>query len=301
VKRVLVTGARGFIGRQCLPRLTARGFDVHAVSSGETSQLGASWHRCDLLNGAQAVRLLERLRPTHLLHLGWIAQPGIFWTSRENLAWLAAGTELVRAFYDCGGTRAVGVGSCAEYAESSSPCVEDVTAIAPSTLYGEAKDAMHRALREAARENGSWAWARLFFPYGPGEAAGRFIPSVIDGLLRGTPIDCTHGRQVRDFIYSKDVAEACVALVEGSPSGAYNIGSGEGRSLREVAAVIVAQIGRGELVRFGARPAPAHDAAYVVADVSKARRDFGWSAQIGLAEGLRRTIAAHSTLAKGVT
>lgn len=300
-KRVLVTGARGFIGRQCLPHLAARGFEVHAVSSADAAQLGASWHRCDLLNAADATRLVERVRPTHLLHLGWIAQPGIFWTSRENLAWLAAGTELVQSFYGCGGTRAVGVGSCAEYAESHSPCVEDVTPIAPSTPYGKAKDAMHRALRKAARERGSWAWARLFFPYGPGEATGRFIPSVIDGLLRGMPVDCTHGRQVRDFIYLDDVAEGCVALVDGSQSGAYNIGSGEGRTLREVAAIIVAEIGHGELVRFGARPAPEHDSAYVVADVSKARRDFGWSARIGLGEGLRRTVAAHSALAKKVT
>src|SRR5229473_1316941 len=99
-RRVLVTGARGFIGRRCLPRLAALGFETHAVSSAPIEGDGATWHRCDLLDGAACEALVRRLRPTHLLHLAWIAQPGIFWTSPLNMAWLAAGVRLVDAFYE---------------------------------------------------------------------------------------------------------------------------------------------------------------------------------------------------------
>jgi nucleoside-diphosphate-sugar epimerase len=116
---------------------------------------------------------------------------------------------------------------------------------------------------------------------------------VLDGLLHGTPVDCTHGRQVRDFIYLDDVAEGCAALVAGEASGAYNLGSGRGTTLREVAQLIVAQLGRGELLRFGARPASAYDPAYVVADISKIRTDLGWEPRIRLEEGIRLTIAAQ--------
>jgi nucleoside-diphosphate-sugar epimerase len=285
--RVLVTGARGFIGRRCLPALAARGFEVEPVSSAD----------CDLRDPAAAQALIERSRPSHLLHLAWIARPGEFWQSPENRAWLASGVQLVEAFYTHGGVRAVGVGSCAEYADTSEDCTEEGTPLEPATPYGEAKKAMFLALREAAHGRG-WAWARLFFPYGEGEPRGRFIPSLIEGLIAGVPVECTHGAQVRDFVHVEDVAEACATLVAGEASGAYNVGTGRGASLREVAAETVAQLGHGELVRFGARPAPAHDPARVVANTAKMRREHRWQARIALSEGLSRTIAARKARAE---
>lgn len=300
-KKVLVTGARGFIGRRCLPLLAARGYDVHAVSSAAHSGAGAQWHRCNLIDGAEVGKLVSALRPTHLLHLAWIAKPGVFWESRENLAWLAAGVQLADTFYGVGGGRAVGAGTCAEYAQNPADCVEDETPIAPDTLYGEAKAAMYFALRAAARGRGTWAWARFFFPYGPGEPPGRFIPSVIDGLLRHAPVACTHGTQVRDFVYVDDVADACVALVDGEASGAYNVGSGAGTSLGEVAGLAVSVLGHPELLRFGERSAPAYDPARIVGNVGKIRREHGWIPRVTLAEGIQRTIAAKRAPAEGTT
>ncbi len=58
---------------------------------------------------------MRTFRPTHLLHAAWIAKPGTFWTSEENLRWLGSSVELVRQFYASGGERVVGIGSCAEY------------------------------------------------------------------------------------------------------------------------------------------------------------------------------------------
>jgi len=298
-KVVLVTGARGFIGRPCLARLAARGYEVHAVSSSGHADAEAIWHRCDLLDTDSVSKLVAHLRPSHLLHLAWIAKPGVFWSSPANLDWLAAGIRLVQAFYADGGERAVGVGTCAEYAASDNACREDTTPIAPATVYGASKAAMYFAWLAAAGGQRQWAWARLFFPYGPGEPPGRYIPSVIGGLLRGDAVDCTHGRQLRDFVYVDDVAEACAALVEGPKSGAYNVGSGSGTSLRHVAEAIIAELGGRELVRFGAREAPAHDLARIVGDTGKMREHFGWTARVNLEEGLRRTIAAQRAASQG--
>lgn len=298
-RRVLVSGASGFIGRRCLPLLLARSFEVHAVSRSQHSAQGVTWHRCDMLDPAACEGLLERVRPSHLLHLAWIAQPGVFWTSPANTDWLAAGIRLVRKFYALSGERAVGCGSCAEYGRSDTPCKEDATPIAPATLYGQSKASLHDALRDAAGARG-WAWARLFFPYGTGEAPGRFIPSVIEGLSRRQPIACTHGRQVRDFVHADEVAKALATLVDSRASGAYNVGTGEGHSLREVAHAIIAELGHGELVRFGEREAPPNDYPYVVADASKTRTELGWSAEISLTEGIRRTVAALNATMNGV-
>ncbi len=277
--RILLTGARGFIGRECLAKLRALG-EVHALSSSEV----------DLLEGAPR-ELLKKLKPTHLVHLAWIAEPGVFWESPLNARWQAASAALFEAFYAAGGSRVVAAGSCAEYAPSTTPHAEDATPIAPDTTYGRAKAATCVALRAAAAGERGWAWMRLFFPYGPGEHPARFIPSAINAVLRGETLECTSGTQVRDFIHVRDVADACAFLLAADANGAFNVGTGEARTLREVGALISAQAGAKDLLRFGARQAPANDRPYVVADTAKMRR-LGWKPRLALAEGIRLTMAA---------
>jgi nucleoside-diphosphate-sugar epimerase len=250
------------------------------------------WHQCDLFDSPATIDLLRRIAPSHLLHLAWIAEPGVFWESPLNRRWLAASTALFEAFYACGGKRVVAAGSCAEYAPATVPHVEDVTPVGPDTLYGETKAAACAALQTAARGRDTWAWLRLFFPYGPGEAAARFIPAAIDALLRGKPLDCTSGTQVRDFVHVRDVADACAKAVESERSGVFNVGTGKASTLREVGALIAAETGGEGLLRFNAREAPPRDRAYVVADVSKMQAELGWRAQLGLREGLQATVAA---------
>jgi nucleoside-diphosphate-sugar epimerase len=294
--RVMVTGATGFIGCHCVQRLVAAGYEVHAVSSQSSSSAacaGIRWHRHDLHDPIACVAAIDAIRPTHLLHLAWIATPGVFWSSEANLAWLASGVRLIDEFYRRGGKRAVGAGTCAEYAWTAADSAEMETPLHPDTIYGRCKLALSLAFEAAAGVHGqSAAWARLFFPYGPGEPEARLIPAVIRALLRGEVVECTHGRQVRDFVFVDDVADALVALLANSAQGAFNIGSGTGNTLREVVDVIVSRLGHGELVRFGARAAPPGDPMRVVADVSRVGREIGWKPRVGIEEGIDCAIAS---------
>jgi hypothetical protein len=71
MKRVLVTGANGFIGRQCLPLLLAKGYEVHAVSRYEVEpSLPVIWHNSDLLSPGSPVRLVAKIEPEYLLSRG---------------------------------------------------------------------------------------------------------------------------------------------------------------------------------------------------------------------------------------
>ena len=295
-KKILVTGARGFIGSYCVPYLIAGGYDVHAVTSGDAAAAtvaGVTWHRYDLLDPASCVQAIEAVRPSHLLHLAWIAVPGEFWSSPGNLRWLASGIALVEAFYHGGGKRALGVGSCAEYVWGPDDCNEDYTPLRPATIYGRCKLALGIAFAAAAAIfGGSSAWARFFAPYGPGEPIERLVPSVVHGIVNGNPVDCTRGTQIRDFIYVDDAAAALVALLDAGAEGPFNIGSGVGMTLREVVAVITAQLGRAELVRFSARQRPPGDPDRVVADIGRITREVGWRPAVGIEEGIARTITA---------
>jgi nucleoside-diphosphate-sugar epimerase len=292
---VLVTGARGFLGTHCLPLLAARGFEIVAVTSApplpDAPRL--RWRRCDLLDPAAGAALVGTERPTHLLHLAWCAKPGEFWASAENFRWLSASQELFRSFYAAGGRRAVGAGTCAEYQWGEADCDEQSTPLHPDSIYGRCKLAASLVLEAAAvAGRGSSAWARMFFPYGPGEPASRFIPSLIRGLLRGEEVACSHGRQIRDFVYVDDAAAGLVDLLSADAGGAFNIATGRATSLREIAERVTARLGRADLVRFGARAAHPGDPPRVVADMSRTRSAFGWSPKVGLEEGIDHAIAA---------
>jgi nucleoside-diphosphate-sugar epimerase len=293
MKRVLVTGASGFIGRHCLPLLKKRGFEVYAVSSKKlvSTSDDIKWIQCDLFNSRSLKELLATINPTHLLHFAWFTFPGKFWGARENLDWLKSSIDLVEAFALQGGKRAVLSGTCAEYDWGSSEFIEGKTPCLPQTLYGASKLALHLILESLAKQMGfSQAWGRIFYLYGPHEYPQRFVPAVINGLLQKKTVPCSHGTQIRDFLHVQDVADAFVALLDSEVQGVVNIGSGVGVSLRQVIETIIERLGDRELVQFGALPAPQNDPASLIADTKRLKEEVRWSPHFNLEHGLNEAI-----------
>jgi len=183
MKRVLITGANGFIGRHAVAPLVERGYEIHAAGLGPRPaflQAPVHWYDTDLLKPADRDELLDAARPSHLLHFAWYAAHGQFWTSPENLRWVEASLGLLKRFRESGGTRFVASGSCAEYESQIEACNERETARRPSTLYGVCKNAVQEILGSYSQTTElSSAWGRIFFLYGPGEHPDRLVASVI--------------------------------------------------------------------------------------------------------------------------
>ncbi len=292
MKKVLLTGASGFIGRHCIPALAARGYEVHALSSlSKPNEPDAIWHKADLLDVSSIGPLVEKLHPSHLLHLAWYAEPGKYWTSPENLRWVAASMELFRQFAACDGQRLVAAGTCAEYQWLDALYSEDSTPTIPATLYGSCKHATQIALSSYAKQSAfSVAWGRIFSLYGPHEHPARLAASVIRSLLQSEFASCSEGRQVRDYLYVTDVAEAFVAILESPLSGPVNIGSGAGIAVRDLVKNIGDLTGKQELIQLGPHPGNTTEPAEIVADIRKLL-STGWRPATKLDSGLTQTIA----------
>jgi nucleoside-diphosphate-sugar epimerase len=113
----------------------------------------------------------------------------------------------------------------------------------------------------------------------------------MSAVLAGRPVDLTEGAQIRDYVYVRDVAEGVVAALLSSFEGATDIATGHPVSVRQMATEIARQAGREDLLRFGARPTPAHDAPMVLGDPAHAQEHIGWRATTTLQQGVSELLA----------
>ena len=294
MKRLLVTGARGFVGRHCVVQAVAAGFEVWGLGSDgapppELVALPVRWRSADLLAHGALERLLEEARPTHVLHAAWVTAHGSYWTSPSNLDWLALGARFFKTFRAFGGERFVSIGTCAEYDWRYGFMSETVTPEAPTTLYGRIKLAHHHALMAAAEQLGfSAATGRIFFAFGPHENASRLIPYVCRRLAEGEPAEVASGRHWRDFMFVEDVAAGFLALLDSDLGGACNVCAGAPVQLSAIVETLGRLSGRPDLVRLGARPDRADDPDMLVGANARLR-SIGWSQRFSLIDGLQRT------------
>jgi len=283
--RVLLTGASGFVGRQAIGPLLDLSYEVHAVGNTVTDAR-ARWYRADLLDQVTRRQLVAAVRPQALLHCAWVTQHGAFWSSPANLDWVAASLDLARAAAEQGARRMLMVGSCAEYdwrTPPARPWREDDTC-RPASLYGIAKDALHRLMAAFAAEAGiGLVWARLFHLYGPHEAPARLVPGLLAALLEGRRAETGPGDAVRDFMHVADAGRALAHLLAADVRGAVNVAFGQPVTIGALAGIVARLAGRPDLLAVGARGGSEPQA--MVADTARLRAT-GFVPSIALKDGL---------------
>lgn len=304
MKRVLITGADGFIGGHCLRRLRVLADDLHAATINEISRYGPGdvhWHQVDLLDREQLTGLFETVRPTHLLHLGWHVETGMQLNAHENFNWVKSGIDLLELFHHNGGQRVVVSGSCAEYDWRYAFLSEQLTPALPTSLYGSTKHALQTLFAAYSRVHAlSYAWARIFFTFGPYEKPNRLVPSVIRSLLQRKEAQCSHGEQIRDYLYVIDVADALVTLLDSSLEGPINIGSGEPIKIKQMVWWIADIMGKKrDLIRLGAIPHAEGEPPVIIADVNRLKNELKWQPKYDLKTALAESISWWDQIVDG--
>ena len=292
---ILLTGASGFIGQALLPQLLKNGHQVTLLSRQPTSTRPKSVFEivAQPKNWGTAVSG----KPYDLcLHLAWIATPGIYLESPENLALAEATKFLAETLFQAGLDHFIGIGTCLEYApDQIQPCTEDHTLIAPRSTYGQAKEQARLSIAEAAKQyGGSYTWVRLFYPYGEGEHTNRIPNSFLRTLANHQSLTLKTPDSTKDWIEIRDVVSALIHLAEKSPGQQeINLGTGVGTSMTHFAKIIahVVDANRSQIL---VSDEPAIDPySYHVADTSKLL-STGWRPSVNLEQGLQLLYTSHS-------
>lgn len=290
--RILVTGARGFIGSQVVARARHRGLHVVAAYRG-ASQPGTV--HLDVCDPASIDAALREVQPTLVVHC---AAYGLNYADQDPDVAIAVN---VRGTLQVLGVAAqhrvrrfLHLGSCFEYGSYPVPILEDM-ALQPTSLYGASKAAATLLIKERACALGvSLIIARPFGTWGPGEAAYRLIPQVLRACIERAPLKLTACEVIRDYTYVEDVATHLLALLlaDAVPTGTIvNVGSAQAVVLRDFVLAVARMFDAGHLMQFGALEYRATEMASLVADVSRLRELLGALPRTPLEEGVHRTVA----------
>ncbi len=306
--RVVVLGAAGFVGRWVARALSNHGADVYLVvrdltrASSVFARYGAAGHMLEVdLSKAESVeRLVRDVRPAVVFNLsGYGVDP----LERDQATAFEINAHLLEIVCEAlqatprpawPGLDIVHVGSALEYGDVGGILSED-TPPRPTTVYGQSKLAGTEVVAAACARLGlKGVTARLFTVYGPGEHAGRLLPSLLEAASTGSTLSLTSGRQLRDFTYVEEVAEALLRLGLASPKPGeiVNLATGRLTSVRAFAEVAadVLQIPADKLA-FGAIPTRVEEMEHAEVAVDRLRQLVGRVPSESIRDGIRQTAA----------
>ena len=302
-KTVFLTGATGFIGSHLLKRLVKEGCDVH-ISIRQDSSLWRieefkndfTSHIIDLIDFKAMKSLIKQIKPDVIFHLAAYGvdyrQQNIYRAIDINIT---ASVNMFEAFLANNVNKFIYTGTCLEYGYKTVPLSESDASV-PIGIYGATKTSSVHILSNMINdmESGELIILRPAGVFGEYEGIHKFVPQVVDNLLKKIPVKMTPGEHIRDYIYINDLIVAYI-LASTVPiknkMEIINIGSGQGIAMKDIALMISKQLDVStELLQFGALSYRPVEMMYLVANVEKAKSLLRWEPKVPIEKGLEHTI-----------
>jgi UDP-glucose-4-epimerase GalE len=334
VSVVLVTGGAGYVGSHGVKALAAAGHDVVVyddLSAGhaEAVERIAGAHperkirlvRGDITDTAMVRQTLEESGATAVMHFAArllvgesVREPFLYY--RVNVG---GALSVLQAMAEAGVKAFVFSSTAATFGEPQTTPIDESHPQRPINPYGESKLAVERAFGHVERAFGIRSIALRYFNAAGADESGligedhrpeeHLIPLAVAAVRGGRPLtvfgddwDTPDGTCIRDYIHVADLSDAHVAsldrLLAGGPSGFYNLGSGDGMSVRQV----IDTVGRvaGAVVPHSIGPRRAGDPARLVASNARARAELGWTPRRASLDTIVRTAWQwHERMPKG--
>ena len=306
MKKVVITGATGALGRALIKVCIEAGYKVLAVvhrTSERASEIKTIDNCCVLyLDLSEYDNAMEEMIKQDValgdyelfFHLAWMAP---FGEGRNNLELqlenVRASLAAVHFAKALGCTSFIGAGSQAEYGRVKGKLSPD-TPTFPETGYGIAKLCAGQMTRLVCEQVGmKHIWTRILSVYGPHDGAKSLISVAIDDMLNNRDTSFTPCDQMWDYIYSEDAARALLlAAQKGKHGGVYVIGSGEVHPLKQYIQKIAEITNYKKEIGFGKRAYNDKQVMFLQADLSLLT-EWGFVPKVSFEKGILLLVSLH--------
>ena len=306
-RRVLVTGAGGFIGSHLVERLVVSGAEVRAffryTSHGSHGWLGRAGEEIrdaidpvlgDLRDADAVQRAVDGTEV--VFHLGaLIGIPYSYVHPRETMDTNVTGTfNVVTAARDHEVSLVVHTSTSETYGTATYVPIDEDHPLQAQSPYSATKIAADKLAQSFHHSYGlPLTTVRPFNTYGPRQSPRAVIPTIASQALRGTTVRLGHLAPTRDFTYVTDTVEGFVRAAASAPVGqTFNLGSGEEISIGGLVELVGEILGKKLQVEHdpGRDRPDASEVDRLVSDNSRAREVLGWEPSVSLRDGLGRTV-----------
>ena len=299
MKKVIVSGANGFIGTALCKELCNKGVEVIAIVRDEQEKIAGIQN----LKGLRVVysdlsefnKLNEKIDDRDIdvfYHLAWVGSAGPLRGDSD--------IQMNNVKYTCDTVKVCKAMDCKKFVFASSIMEYEIEALmatdsTPSinTLYSSAKVAADYMSRTIAGSLGvEYIRAVISNIYGPGELSPRLVNTSIRKLLNGEHCSFSAGEQTYDFIYITDAAKAFIAIGDkGVSNRTYYIGSQNPKPLREFLIELRDQVDPSIEIGLGELPFNGVSLTYNEFDIHAVKNDTGFIPSVDFGTGIKNTIA----------
>ena len=298
MKKIVMTGPTGAIGVALIEQCINENIEVYALCRKNSRRISNIPQSplvhiifCDLQEMSEFND--DQIKGADVFyHFGWAATIGAGRNDMplqiQNIQYTIDAVHLAKRL---GCSVFVGAGSQAEYGRVEGKLNAEVPTF-PENGYGMSKLCAGQMSRVECEKLGlKHIWTRILSIYGPYDGDATMITSTIKKLLNGQIPELTKGEQMWDYMYSKDVAKAFVALGDRGVHGKiYCLGSGQVRPLKEYIDILRDKIDVRAKLGFGEIPYAPKQVMYLCADISDLQNDTGFTPQISFEKGIQETI-----------
>lgn len=303
MRRVIITGADGFVGSYTVQCFLDHGMEVLALDIIEEPhrlkpRAGLTYKCIDVSNPKQIIDAVEADYYDTFVHFAWAGSAGSQRTDYNLQMQNALNTvECMKTAKQLGCSRFVCAGSIMER-EVEAAVHEQESRPGMGYIYGMGKLIAHCLCKSVASNIGiDLLWPMITNAYGVGELSPRFVNTTLRKIINNEPLQFTAGTQNYDFVYVTDVAKAFYAVAkDGVPFKEYIIGSGNARPLKEFILEMQQALAPEVTPLFGDVPFTGTNMPLSAFDTTDIKNDCGFEPDVTFAEGTRLTMEWLKTL-----